>query len=403
MANFLYKKTPLDPHVFDRVDPRQDVTPLQYANEQGINNREVPVICSLNGEYIPRAEWDNYLKPTDIVLFTSLPRGGGGGGGMESNTNQIIATVLIIIVAIILIVLTWGAATPVVALILFAASTALTVANMLLATPPQGPEQKKAASVFSFSGNTNQARQDALIPDRYGQTTIIGDLVSLPWQEFDRNEQYTYILICLGEGQYHFDEEPKLNGTPFSDIVDVRGDPSIEWEQVEPYSNTTILGFKTLVWGSREVSGLELKEPSPIDPDVPPSPANPYTEWQIGPFVASPQGGKCGEISVSYMFPNGLFGSSLEGDDEPAQVLLIFEYAEIDDSGNLISDWNNFFSRTHQETTHTSLRYTETHQMPSHSRWTMRGKRTSIQGGAGGHYHICVKINGAASYRSVQL
>ncbi|MBA5779536.1 hypothetical protein H2509_20590 [Stappia sp. F7233] len=278
----------------------------------------------VDGVPVLRAGWNRILAPRENLTVIILPAGG--------SVKDVLGIVALIVLTAFapyaggLIATALGAsATGLVAGI--AGSVILAgggiLINTLLAPRPSASAaaQLEASPTYSTSFSGNQARLFQPIPVQYGRHILRPDYASDPYQEFDGNDQYLYLLFSRGMGR--------------SDVEDVRIGETVVWRKDGGYTGAVddleitfydpgeqIDAFPVQVETSAEVAGQLL--------------AN--IQW-IGPYTAVPAGEKAHELSVDIILPQGLYRINDDASQGSATVSFTFEYREIDDSGIPSGDW----------------------------------------------------------------
>lgn len=286
------------------------------------NEFDMPTICLLDGDPVMRADFCNtYPEQGQILSFVTIPEG-------------------------------------IVSIVIAAVVAAAAVALVLSITPSvEGVgETPDADPVFTLKGQTNSNKRGQEIPSHYGEVRNWPDLAAAPYNQYEGNDQYQYLLLCLGHGEYDI-EDIQIDNTPISSFQ------GITYEVYEPSETPTL--FPSSVRTSSEVSGITLYAPN--DPEY---------SGVSGPFVVNDAGTNATRIEVDYSFPRGLYSTNNKGDLVALSVELTFEYRVIDGSGDPIGSWTPFHNQTHTLATTTPQRFTAGVDLPS-GRYEVRGFRDS--------------------------
>jgi hypothetical protein len=320
----------------------------------------VAFYLTVNGDPVLRAGWDRIPDPSDMVEVVVLPSGGG------DNTKSIIAIAAMIALAAFA---PWaggliaGALASGSALVAGLASTAILAGggiliNTLLAPTPaaQAAASLQASPTYSTSASGNQARLMEIIPAPYGNFRIVPDFVSDPYQEFNDNDQYLYLLLGRGLGK----SEPESVQIGETVIWSASGGYTGAIDDVDLTfydPGEQIDAFPVQVESSSEVGGQLLDQGA-----------------VIGPFTAVPSGETAHELAVDIVLPEGLYRLSDSGAQQAATVQFKFEYREIDDLGAPIGSWQILANETLTLTTPTPQRRTYRATVPA-GRYEVRAER----------------------------
>lgn len=278
-------------------------------------------IAILDGVAILREDWaSTYIAEDKILIFIdaeAIPQGGGGGGSNPLNTILMLAVVVASIY-------TGGAAGAAIfgAYNGYAAAGILVAGSMLVnaIAPPattsisnNATNNSSASPTYSIQAQGNSARVEGAIPEHFGRHMFYPDLAAQPYQEFHNNEQYVYILLCLGRG-YHYIENIFIEDSPIDNFEEVN------LEVIDPYGYTNL--FPGNVTTSVEVVGQELE-----------------TGNTIGGFVANPAGTVTTTIGLDFIATQGLFYAKDDGSLSAVSVKVQPEARLIDDEGNPLGAW----------------------------------------------------------------
>lgn len=302
----LHDSNPLAPRQSDFValiEPGDEMTPNRIILQNALAFHG-PVVCMVDDGFWLRADWDCPIPVGATVRFIEAPQGDIFG--------KILGAIAVIVASIYFpgaLGLTGMAATLMGAAISIAGSILLGM--MFGATAATNSDQGTPATVYGLS-NVNRARRGEPFAERFGRRPFYPD-VAMSYTRFENNEQYLYLLLIVGIGNYST-IVPTIGKTPLSDYA------GVTTSTVQPGVTPTIC--PNVVWTSTEVSSQEL------DTD--------YVN-----FVVNPRGTLAYFIEYDVVFPGGLIGYNDEGDPYSVTVSLLPRCRLVDDYGNPTSDWVN--------------------------------------------------------------
>ena len=333
----------LDPHRCKEIIPiTQPMRIRAWLDEQGIDEFELPTICTVNGKPILRKDWAiTVVTDYHIVSFITLPKGGGGGG------NKILRTVLMVAVMVASIYTggavaaaygaTWGA---------IAGAAVSIVGNLLInvlvpAPTPNlggdfgGQNIQNPSPTYSLQARSNRARLGEVIPVIYGRHIVYPDLATSPYTEYENNEQFLHQLHVIGQGDYEV-EAPKIDDTPISSFEE------IQYQILKPGDSNTL--FNSNVVTAPEVAGQELL--AVVDEG----------DW-IGGFMANPPGTETDSIGIDVVLPRGLYYANDSGGLSDKSLSFEFEARRVDDKGNPLEPWTVIGNHSLTMATNTPQRF----------------------------------------------
>lgn len=197
-------------------------------------------------------------------------------------------------------------------IILIVVAVAVTFAQQPPAIAETDTDEGK--SVYSLSGRDNEAKLGAPVPCCYGLVRNWPDRAAEPYQLYQDNNQYIFIILCAGHGKNVL-TDPKVNNTPFSSFKE------ISYEIVEPFGYVSL--FRDKVITIPEVANLEIFGPNEDDYDGP-----------IGPFIINDFDESIDRIECDFSFPKGLFFQNDGGSLGFREIEGYFEYRQIDEDGD---------------------------------------------------------------------
>jgi len=284
-----------------------------------------PYIAIVDGEAILRKDWSEFIIIEGQVLVfvdvAAIPQGGG-----SSNPLQMVLMVAVIALAVYSggTSLGWGASLAGtfggtaagwgmgISMAVMMAGTMLV--NMLVPPAAVPTAQTQTASpTYTIQAQGNSARLKAAIPEHFGTMMFYPDLASVPYQEFHGNDQYVFILLCLGRGYYD------IHNIYIEDTL-ISAYQEVTTEVIEPFGTVTL--FPTAVATAPEVSGQELLH-----------------NVVSGQFVTNNRGTKCSTIGIDFLAPKGLFRANDNGSLSPVGIEVLVEAVLINDSEVEIGSW----------------------------------------------------------------
>lgn len=184
-----------------------------------------------------------------------------------------------------------------------AASVAVSFAlNKLLAPDkpsiPRQAEQRQAETEFTINTSQNQARNGQPIPECFGNFIRIPDLISASYRRYENNDQFLYMLLCVGIGQNTlnnlFIEDTNVTAFVSGDIEYRLYKTSAEHtgnDKIKDDWNTTFTDpyMRDVVITAKEVQDILLEV------------ANPFNEIQLNPSNTLTD-----YIEFDIILPNGL-------------------------------------------------------------------------------------------------
>lgn len=332
-----------------------------------------PVVCNLNGQWLPRAAWRRRLADGDLVQFIALPQGGGEGG---SDMNSILRVVLIAVVSYFTMGAGavgsggWAAGSSA---MLNAAGTGLSGAGMMVGgamflagaalvntliplPKPAGLDAsiggRTSSPTYSMTAQGNQARLGQPIPVMYGRNMTYPDFAAQPYVEYAGNEQYLYQLFLIGQGKYDV-EAVRIEDTPVDNFEE------ITYEVVAPGADVTL--FPTNVVTSTEVAGQEAEY-----------------GVALGPFVATDGATNANALAIDIVFPYGMYYATELGQFEQRSVTWTVEAQKIDGSGTPLAGWITLGYESYAATTTTPQRRSYRYGVQS-GRYQVRLTRTNTK------------------------
>ena len=298
-----------------------------------------PVVCNVNGQWLPRACWKRRVSDKDLVTFVVLPQGGGGG---KSNVLQAVLTIVVAIVAWYYAPVLAGSiggagwVAPVIQGAIGLVGAALVSALVPASSQPQAAALDASGGLaspsptYSLSAQGNSARLGQPIPVVYGRHVIYPDFAAMPFAEYGGNEQYVYQLFCLGQGEFDI-EAIRIEDTDISSFDE------ITYEVVPPGAPVTL--FPTRVITSVEVSGQEA-----------------LTGTALGPFTANTAGTAANALAIDIVMPRGLYYATDTGGTSSVSISWKVEARAVDDSGSPAGSWFVLGTETYTAATTTPQR-----------------------------------------------
>ena len=319
---------------------------------------QLPVICQVNGQWMPRKAWSRRVADGDLVVFMTLPQGGGGGGSNPLRAVLMIAVMVFAAwaapaIGTVMGVGTFG--TGVIQGAIGLVGSALINALIPAAKPAAASAASSLAAAsptYSIGSQGNSARIGQPIPVIYGRHLIYPDFAAQPYTEYAGNEQYLYELFCIGQGYYDI-ETIRIEDTPIGNFAEVTT------EIVQPGGTVTL--FPTRVITSGEVSGQEA-----------------VTGVWIGGFVANDSGTAANAIAVDVVMPRGLYRANDDGSLNGVDISWVVQALPIDDYGAATGAWFTIGSENVWDATTTPIRLSYRYSVPA-GRYQVRLMRTDTK------------------------
>lgn len=355
-------RNPCNPLEREVIDIASLTSLADLAESRGLDPTLAPTICRLNGRYVLQRDWAfTQVSPEDLVVFQVVPMGGPGG-------KNILASVL----TIATLVLAGPIGGALAGSLGFAAggfaSAAITAALALGGTllinsliPPQlasDPARLAPSPTYTLAARNNVSRLGGPIPVVYGRTLVYPNLGATPYTEYIDNEQYLYLLLVIGQGEYDIGDF-RIGETLASNFA------GIEVEVVNP--GETLSLFNPNAYTAQEVTGQTLKAPN----------ENGAADYFVGPFIAGPPDAVTAFIAVDILFPRGFYGIDGSGDPIEQEASFIVEGRIIDENGIVQSGWTEIADETFNATSTVPLRVTFSYTAPVAARWEIRIHRSS--------------------------
>jgi sulfur carrier protein ThiS len=154
-----------------------------------------PAVVSINGVWVLQAEWERPIESGAVVVAVRLVAGGKNAGLWVSIGMIAIGAVLLF--------------TPLagVGVALIAGGVVGLASSLLIQTPrvPSALQFESGSPTYALDV-VNRRRIGEPIPVLYGTHRIVPDLIANPYTEYDSNDQYLFMVLCLGNGEFDIDE-----------------------------------------------------------------------------------------------------------------------------------------------------------------------------------------------------
>lgn len=309
-----------------------DISTAIYA-EVGLPNicKQNEMVIEVDGEYIPKAEWDRIPEEKALVNVYMPTRGGG-----KSPLRLILGIGLIIAT-----VFTGGAAAPLLGLeagtmAAFAASAAASalvstagmfLVNAIAPVRPPGSKsgQAKDGQVYSISGARNQLSPYQPVPVVLGTHRFFPPLGAKPYTELVGDDEYIRILLAwVGPCKI---EDIKIGDTPLTSYPGFTGDGESSYEVREGWATDDPI---TLIPGTVNQTRVDVKLEN-------------STGWVDRIMPAGYD-----ELSVEVSFPQGLVRYNKLGKRRPVTVQYGIRYRVVGDvDWTYLSDAISFPAASH--------------------------------------------------------
>jgi len=212
--------------VFDVPLCGVDEPAYSYEPQLGVRIRDtIPKECGraiviVNGTALMQPHWHREIFLGDVVEWHIIPQGG--------NASRSILTIIAIIAityfsAGIATAIGIGGAAGTAAVSIVLNLAAQLLINALIPINPAGGLGNSAispGSVYNTSLSGNQARLSQPIPVVYGRMRTLPDFACQPYVQYKNNDQYYYVLLCIGQGEYAL-ESLMIDDTPISNFHSV--------------------------------------------------------------------------------------------------------------------------------------------------------------------------------------
>lgn len=218
-----------------------------------------PVVCAVNDRPVLRADWPGLvIRDEDCVVVINLPQGPNAGG---SDPARVVATLGLMALAAAapgfgMFVGTWfanGAGAWLLSTGIMMGGTMLINAVMPVAEDTQSggsaASPGAASTTYSLHSPTNVSKIGSVIPVQYGRMPTTPPLIAAPWAEYNGNQEYVHLLLCLGQGRYDV-ESLRFDTVDFDAVADVDY-AIVEPGQVVPYEDN--------IFTSPHASGSEIQ------------------------------------------------------------------------------------------------------------------------------------------------
>lgn len=187
-------RNPFTPHDRELIDVEPGATIRDCLHSAGMADG-MPAIISINGEWKLQAEWERPIPDGANVVALRVVAGG-------KNASTWISVGMIVVGIVLLF-------TPLAAggVGLIAAGAVGLATSLLISTPkvPSSLQFESGSPTYSLDV-TNRRRIGEPIPVLYGRHRLVPDLITNPYTEYDTNDQYLYIVLCLGNGEFNIEE-----------------------------------------------------------------------------------------------------------------------------------------------------------------------------------------------------
>ena len=321
-----------------------------------------PVVCSIDGQYISRAQWNLRVRPGAIVVFQVVPLGGGG-----SNPLRMILQLALVIGVAMLVGPAGLGLTGMTAQLASAGFMLLgsLLINALVPLPKSNSGDSAAVSpTYSVALQGNSARLDSPIPVLYGRNRTYPDFAMQPYSSFIGNEQIYHAVLCVGKGRHEI-MKLQIEDTDLSNFGDVQkliiGPGSVGGIGAQTLINTSMVT-------SLEVAGQDLTS---------------ATEW-TGPFTLVKAGKQCDRLYIDMIAPRGLGHAEDGGDISPLTIGWDIEARQINDLDDPIggfvamTDVNGYSYNMTAGAGETQQRSCE-YIFPTPGRYEVRAKRSAAR------------------------
>jgi sulfur carrier protein ThiS len=346
----------------------------------------LPTICVLNGQPVLRGRWEEtIILPSDSVTFVSKPWGGSSGAGSSGggkSTGMIIGLVAMVALAAIapwaggLIAGGLGLVSGTAAFSLVSGLAAAAIGiggSLLLSTflkPDAGGNNENAkaestSQLYSLSAAANTARPLQAVNISYGRMKIMGDYVTMPYSEYNGDQQILNVLFAVGAGKY--------------DVEQVLMDDTILWDKVTGF-NPAFSGVALEIYDPGApvtLFPLNILQAAEVNNNQLPSWSG--TEW-VGGFIANAADVDANALSFDFAFPAGLFTVNTTSNQvDPRSVTIVAEGRRVDAAGTPLEAYVNLFTETYTYATRQPKRITRKVTGLPPARYEVRVRRNNVE------------------------
>jgi predicted phage tail protein len=246
MISVTHYRNPIDPASRESREIAEPATLWGLTKEfTQADEWPLPTVAIVNGDAWMRARWSEALPDGAVVEFRSFVQGGKTGGYVIGGA--------MIVAGAAMIISSWGTLGPSgIGLILAGAGQIYAASQMI--DPPDVPSYLGAdagSPTYSIAYKSNRKRVGEPVPVVYGKHRLLPDLVTESYQVYVNDQQFAYIVICLGIGEFDIDASSLRFGEAlFSELKD------ITYQVVPPGSALTL--FRDRVTTNQSLSGQEV-------------------------------------------------------------------------------------------------------------------------------------------------
>lgn len=295
------------------VPDERNVTSALPTLWREVGKIDSPFFVKVNGKIVLRADWGNPIPPESFVEVYSAP-------GVTA-------------LAVVSIVLT---------------VVSLAVTAFLIATLPETPTANTTTSgdadnVFSFSGQSNLTKLNQCVETSFGTNKWFPPYLTLPRIYFVNNKAYIDILFSLGTGKLQVDDV-RCGDTLIGDIAN---------SSYTYFDKGTVLtGYDCVYIGDK--TNVELSQPD-------------SENFEIIRTIVTPVNALSKVIQLNFECPSGLSGT----------VGVEWRYRKISNSGDGISAWSPWRSRSFTASSSTAQRFTLTYDTLESARYEVAVQRST--------------------------
>ena len=330
------------PNPFNRRQDKKSRVPyftsiskvLKFVKGKDFKDFPFATICLVNGEPILRKDWKKpTLRQNDVITFKTVPQ-------------EVFTLIVLIVIAV-----------------------ASVVAAILLrpnVPRPTIPGQTPAANpVYSLGGQANKINLGNPVEVIYGNNYAFPSIAAPAYSQFIGNDEYTYILLCLGQGYFQIEQL-------YIGLTEIESFADITYQVYDPYKFKNDL-FPNNVETSSDIAGTNIELFGPNETDYP-----------LGGFsnayVANEAYTRASRLEVDIILPTGLYAlNPADGSLGLETAQATFQCQLIDDLGNPIGPWQTLATFNQQMANNTPQRFTIGADV-SPGRYQVRGGRTNATG-----------------------
>jgi hypothetical protein len=336
----------------------------------------LPLMLRVNGLWLLRSEWSLPVCDDDHIEWHLLLQGGGSRGILQ---------LVLLVVAIVYAYYTGDIKG---AIQIFAIGS--TLVNLLVPIrQPKLGQGTSPGSVYNVQLAGNQARLNEPIPVIYGRMLTFPDFASQPYGEYSNNDQYYFVLLCIGQGNFTV-ESLQIGNTSLLSFADVN-------YAILPPGTAPTMVLPNVV-NAPEAAGQDIKQ-----------------GVYVGGYAVCGPGLKVSAVGLDIIFGAGLAAIDGSGNAQNATVVIGFEAQQIDDFGVPVGNWFALGTETITRKSTTPQRITFKYAIATAVRLQVRMVRLNAYidnlntansptlGGLRGYLSLAVPLSPTATHLEIRM